>query len=59
MANIEVPDMPWGGILKVTATAAAAVFVIFSGLSAAEIQRLKHEKAESERFRWTDAARWE
>lgn len=59
MANNEIPEMPWGGILKRTVQVAGAVFLGLAGLAAAEIHRLKSEKAEAERPRWTDKNRWE
>jgi hypothetical protein len=55
----KLTEMPWGGILKRTAQVAAVFLVGLTGLAAAEQQRLRHEKEESERFRWTDKNRWE
>lgn len=54
MASNDLPEMPWGAILKRTAQVAAVALVSFTGLCAAELQRQRREKEESERFRWTD-----
>ena len=61
MTDSDLPEMPWGGILRFTAKVAGAVFVGATGLCVAELRRLRHEKEESERFRnrWTDKNRWE
>lgn len=59
MTNSDLPEMPWGAIFKRTAQAAAFFLVGLTGLCAAELRRLRREKEESERFRWTDKNRWE
>ncbi len=59
MTTNDPTAMPWGAIFKRTAQVAAVALVTFTGLCAAELQRQRREKAESERFRWTDKNRWE
>ncbi len=59
MTSSDLPEMPWGAIFKRTAQVAAVTLVSFTGLCAAELQRQRREKEESERFKWTDKNRWE
>jgi hypothetical protein len=59
VTNGDLSEMPWGAIFKRTAQVAAVALVTCTALCAAELQRLRREKEESERFRWTDKNRWE
>jgi hypothetical protein len=59
MTDNALTEMPWAGIAKVTAVAAAAVGLGLTALPAAALQQERREKQESERVRWTDKNRWE
>jgi hypothetical protein len=59
VAKSDLTGMPWSAIFKRTAQAAAVTLVGFTALCAADLQRQRREKEESERFRWTDKNRWE
>jgi hypothetical protein len=48
VTNSDQTEMPWGGSLKRTAQVAAVALVSFTGLCAAELQRQRREKEESE-----------
>lgn len=59
MSEIEVPEMPWSGILKVTAASAAVIGLALTGIAAAGVKEARNEQQERERVRWTDKNRWE
>jgi len=58
MSN-DSTGMPWGGIAKRTVQVAVVIFVGLTCAVAAGRRHERNEQAESERFRWTDANRWE
>lgn len=55
----ELTEMPWGGILKLAAQAAAvvggAVLVTFTAIARSELNRQREER----RPRWTDEHRFD
>jgi hypothetical protein len=59
MTENDATEMPWAGIVKVTAAATAVVGLLLTALSAAAVRQARREKEESERFVWTDKNRWE
>ncbi|HEX7197748.1 MAG TPA: hypothetical protein VF364_13060 [Candidatus Limnocylindria bacterium] len=59
MADDYMTEMPWGVIVKRTVQATGAALVVFTALAAAAVHQGRSDKAESERFRWSDKNRWE
>jgi hypothetical protein len=59
VADDYMTEMPWSMIAKRTIQAAGGALVFFTALAAAAVHQGRSDKAESERFRWTDKNRWE
>lgn len=59
MSNDEPIEMPWAGILKLTAEIAGAAFLILTGVAVAGVRQERQARADAERVRWTDRNRWE
>ena len=55
----ETDPFPWGGIAVRTVQVAAVVFLTFTGIVATARAQERRDRAEAERFRWTDEARWD